>query len=198
MESIGAAFLRPDALPDDNHIRGMQYHIVLNIIFTRDYYSLNQTSAHRILSNQFYYTIILIVLFQSSLLLLVVSLHQSDPFPGTFFCDIVVNHEIMSVTAAGTQGDAPSSDQHLYNHTWCHSHLYISTFICCVCSVPFSCGVCSGISIQSMYLMHHLLDTHLGFVVACGVQIAGAETTAPICEWMGSDIPYLFIKCLTF
>ena len=34
--------------------------------------------------------------------------------------------------------------------------------------------------------MHHLLDTHLGFVVACGVQIAGAETTAPICEWMGS------------
>ena len=34
--------------------------------------------------------------------------------------------------------------------------------------------------------MHHLLDTHLGFVVACEVQIAGAETTAPICEWMGS------------
>ena len=34
--------------------------------------------------------------------------------------------------------------------------------------------------------MHHLLDTHLGFVVACAVQIAGAETTAPICEWMGS------------
>ena len=34
--------------------------------------------------------------------------------------------------------------------------------------------------------MHHLLDTHLGFVVACGVQIAGAQTIAPICEWMGS------------
>ena len=80
----------------------------------------------------------------------------------------------MSVAAAGTRGDAPSSDQLLYNHTWCHPHLYISTFLGCVCSVPFSCGVCSGISIQSMCLMHHLLDTHLGFVVACGVQIAGA------------------------
>ena len=33
MKSIGAAFLRPDALPDVNHIRGMQYKIVLNIIF---------------------------------------------------------------------------------------------------------------------------------------------------------------------
>ena len=39
---------------------------------------------------------------------------------------------------------------------------------------------------QSMCLLHHLLDTHLGFVVACGVQIAGAETTAPVCEGMGS------------
>ena len=86
----------------------------------------------------------------------------------------------MSVAAAGTRGDAPSSDQLLYNHTWCHPHLYISTFLGCVCSVPFSCGVCSDISIQSMCLMHHLLDTHLGFVVACGVQIAGAETTAAI------------------
>ena len=28
------------------------------------------------------------------LLLLVVSLHQSDPLSDTFFCDIVVNHEI--------------------------------------------------------------------------------------------------------
>ena len=27
--------------------------------------------------------------------LLVVSLHQSDPLSGTFFCDIVVNHEII-------------------------------------------------------------------------------------------------------
>ena len=91
----------------------------------------------------------------------------------------------MSVAAAGIRGDAPSSDQLLYNHTWCHPHLYISTFLGCICSVPFSYGVCSSISIQSMCLMHHLLDTHLGFVVACGVQIAGAETTAPICEWMG-------------
>ena len=33
MKSIGAVFLRPDALPDVNHIRGMKYQIVLNIIF---------------------------------------------------------------------------------------------------------------------------------------------------------------------
>ena len=32
MKSIGAAFLRPDALPNVNHMRGMQYQIVLNII----------------------------------------------------------------------------------------------------------------------------------------------------------------------
>ena len=33
IKSIGAAFfLRPDALPDVNHMRGMQYQIVLNII----------------------------------------------------------------------------------------------------------------------------------------------------------------------
>ena len=88
----------------------------------------------------------------------------------------------MSVAAAGTRGDAPSSDQLLYNHTWCHPHLYISTFLGCVCSVPFSCGVSS----QSMCL-HNLLDTHLEFVVACGVQIAGAETTAPICKWRALD-----------
>ena len=31
MKSIGAEFLLPDALPDVNHIRGMQYQIVLNI-----------------------------------------------------------------------------------------------------------------------------------------------------------------------
>ena len=122
--------------------------------------------------------------------LLVVSLHQSDPLSDTLFCDIVVNHESIKRAClsqhTGTRGDAPSSDQLLYNHTWCHPHLHISTFFGCVWSVPFSCGVCSGISIQSMCLMHHLLDTHLGFVVACGVQITGAETTAPICEWMGS------------
>ena len=32
MKSIGAAFLRPDAIPNVNHMRGMQYEIVLNII----------------------------------------------------------------------------------------------------------------------------------------------------------------------
>ena len=33
MKSIGAAFLRPDALPGVNHMRRMQYQIVLNKIF---------------------------------------------------------------------------------------------------------------------------------------------------------------------
>ena len=33
MKSIGATFLGPDALPGVNHIRGMQYQIVLNITF---------------------------------------------------------------------------------------------------------------------------------------------------------------------
>ena len=35
MKSIGAAFLQPDALPDVNNMRGMQYEyqIVLNITF---------------------------------------------------------------------------------------------------------------------------------------------------------------------
>ena len=31
IKSIGAEYLRPDALPGVNHMRGMQYHIVLNI-----------------------------------------------------------------------------------------------------------------------------------------------------------------------
>ena len=31
MKSIGAEFLRPDALTGVNHMRGMQYQIVLNI-----------------------------------------------------------------------------------------------------------------------------------------------------------------------
>ena len=33
MKSIGAAFLRPDSLPDVKHMRWMQYQIVINIIF---------------------------------------------------------------------------------------------------------------------------------------------------------------------
>ena len=33
MKSIGAAFLRSDALHDVNHMRGKQYQIVLNVIF---------------------------------------------------------------------------------------------------------------------------------------------------------------------
>ena len=33
MKGIGAEFfLRPDALPGDNHMRGMQYQIVPNIV----------------------------------------------------------------------------------------------------------------------------------------------------------------------
>ena len=31
--SIGAEFLQPDALPGVNHMRGMQYEMVLNIKF---------------------------------------------------------------------------------------------------------------------------------------------------------------------
>ena len=42
--------------------------------------------------------------------------------------------------------------------------------------------------------MHRLLDTHLGFVVACVVQVEGAETTAPICEWMGSMKLFLDLR----
>ena len=33
MKSIGAEFLRPDAPPDANHMRGVQYQIVPNIAF---------------------------------------------------------------------------------------------------------------------------------------------------------------------
>ena len=33
MKSIGAAFLRPDELPDVNYMRGMQCQIVINKIF---------------------------------------------------------------------------------------------------------------------------------------------------------------------
>ena len=31
MKSIGAVILRPDVIPGVNHMRGMQYQIVLNI-----------------------------------------------------------------------------------------------------------------------------------------------------------------------
>ena len=122
-------------------------------------------------------------------LLLVVSLHQSDPLSDTFFCDIVVNHEIIKRACLSQQralGEMLHRLISFFTITRGVILIYISTFLGCVCSVPFSCGVYSGISIQSMCLMHHFLDTHLGFVVACGVQIAGAETTAPICEWVGS------------
>ena len=37
MKSIGAVFLRPDTLPDVNHMRGMQYQIVINIIAGNQY-----------------------------------------------------------------------------------------------------------------------------------------------------------------
>ena len=33
MKSIGAEFLRPDALPGVNHMRGMHYQIGLNMAF---------------------------------------------------------------------------------------------------------------------------------------------------------------------
>ena len=34
MKSIGAEFLRPEAIPNVNHMRGMQYKIVLNIAYS--------------------------------------------------------------------------------------------------------------------------------------------------------------------
>ena len=37
MKSIGAEFLQPDALPGVNHMRGMQYQIVLNIAFSSEH-----------------------------------------------------------------------------------------------------------------------------------------------------------------
>ena len=105
----------------------------------------------------------------------------------TFFCDIVVNHEIIKRACMSQQRAFEEMLHRLISFfKITRGVILICIFLGCVCSVPFSCGVCSGISIQSMCLMHHFLDTHMGFVVACGVQIAGAETTAPICEWMVS------------
>ena len=34
MQSIGAAYLRPDTLPGVNHVRGVLYQIVINITFS--------------------------------------------------------------------------------------------------------------------------------------------------------------------
>ena len=41
MKSIGAEFLRPDAIPGANHMRGMQYQIGLNIVFCPELNSTN-------------------------------------------------------------------------------------------------------------------------------------------------------------
>ena len=124
-----------------------------------------------------------------AILLLVVSLHQSDPLSDTFFCDIVVNHEIIKRACLSQQ-------RALEEMLHCLISFFTITrgvILICIFPLSFSCGVCSGISIQSMCLIHHVLDTHLGFVVACGVQVAGAETTAPICEWMGSGSVRLWL-----
>ena len=40
MKSIGAEYFRPDAFPGVNHMRGMQYQIVLNSIYICILYSL--------------------------------------------------------------------------------------------------------------------------------------------------------------
>ena len=70
------------------------------------------------------------------------SCRYTNPIPlsDTLFCDIVVNHEIIKRACMSQQraleGDAPSSDQLLYNDRWCHPHLYISTFLGCVCRRP--------------------------------------------------------------
>ena len=45
MKSIGAVFLRPDDLPDVNHMGGMQYQIVLNIIFLPDINEYSRTNV---------------------------------------------------------------------------------------------------------------------------------------------------------
>ena len=96
------------------------------------------------------------------------SLHQSDPLSDTFFCNIVVNHEIIKRGCLSQQRALEEMLHRLISFfTITRGVILIcifSTFLGCVCSVPFSYGVCSGISIQSMCLMHHLLDTHLGFV----------------------------------
>ena len=44
MKSIGAAFIRQDALPDVNHIRGMQCQIVLNKILWSVIYEYSCTN----------------------------------------------------------------------------------------------------------------------------------------------------------
>ena len=98
----------------------------------------------------------------------------------------------MSVAAAGTRRDAPSSDQ-LFTITRGGGGVIL------ICIFPLSYRLClqRPIFVRSLfwhlYSVHvpdapQLLDTHLGFVVACGVQIAGAETTAPICEWISSSV----------
>ena len=83
-----------------------------------------------------------------------------------------------SGAAAGTRGDVPSSDHLLYKHSWCHPHLYISTFLCCVCSVPFSCGVCSW-HLHLVHMPDSPLARHsLGVCGSMwGTDCAGAETT---------------------
>ena len=121
-------------------------------------------------------------------LLLVVSLHQSDPLSDTFFCDIVVNHEMIKRTCLSQQR-ALEEILHCLIIFFTRGVILICIFslsYVVFAAFHFRGGLCSGISIQSVCLMRHLLDTHLGFVVACEVQIAGAETTAPIYEWMVS------------
>ena len=122
-------------------------------------------------------------------ILLVVSLHQSDPLSDTFFCDIVVNHEIIK-RACLSQKRALKEMLHRLI-----SFFTITYGVILICIFPLSYVVYAASNFRAesvqaspfslLCLMHHLLDTHLGFVVACGVQIAGVETTAPICEWMG-------------
>ena len=46
MKSIGAEILRPDALPGINHMRGMQYHIVLNITCRNSTTTVVQMCVH--------------------------------------------------------------------------------------------------------------------------------------------------------
>ena len=52
MKSIGAEFLRPDVLPGVNHMRGMQYQIVIYFIeFIHEVYRYTNIYINTVISN---------------------------------------------------------------------------------------------------------------------------------------------------
>ena len=61
MNSIGAASLRPDALPDVNHMCGIYYSIISNNEKSKEYFSIKEKYLHIIqLLAQIYYIHILL------------------------------------------------------------------------------------------------------------------------------------------